>query len=297
MTIQQDPPAPAANITHMDAAPKPKPSRLARAPELGRILVPRAMMGSDTEAYVITVTGDCLSPEVNDGDYAVASPNAPVTPGKLVILYPNDGDARIKRAVMMPPASMMKVHPDCEFMPLVIVEQLNPPRRYTVPVDKLEAVHGVLGVIPRGEAIRPGEASGAPPAAGPTCHAGACASLDEAPATVETLAKMKFAAPEDGPIESGSSIESWCDRARLEFALAQRLLPIFNSSDDELEQTIRAHNDPEMYMTIVDHCIAAKNRAKDAAEFYGSGAARVMVVLARLYGDEAVPSLDTVAAK
>ena len=53
---------------------------------------------------------------------------------------------------MVPPPSMMTVHPQSELVPLVIFEQPNPPREYRVAVDELEAVHGVLGVISKDEA-------------------------------------------------------------------------------------------------------------------------------------------------
>ncbi len=140
-------------------------------------------------------------------------------------------------------------------------------------------------MIPKGQEVRPGEATEAPPAPLQTCQAGNGASVDEEPVSVETLAQMKFAAPEGGPFEDHGSIEGRYQITRLEFALTQRLLPIFNSSDDELEQTIRADNDPERYMSLVDLCIAAKNRGEDAAEIYGAGVARLMVVLARLLDD------------
>lgn len=129
------------------------PGVLREAGTLGTRVVPRSMVAGYTDPYLIKVDGDCLSPEVNDGDPVVASPDAPVIRGKLVVLYPKDGGKpSVKRAIMIPPPSMMEVHPDSEIMPLVIVEQLNPPREYRIDVDKLEAVHGVLGVIPRGEA-------------------------------------------------------------------------------------------------------------------------------------------------
>ncbi len=138
----------------MTAATQPRtlPGPLpADTPLLGTIRVPPGMVGDDTEAYVLICDGDCLSPEANDGDYVVASPNAPLARGKLGVLYPKGGKPALKKMVMVPPPSMMTAHPDSELMPLVIFEQLNPPRGYLVTVDKLEAVHGVLGVIPKDE--------------------------------------------------------------------------------------------------------------------------------------------------
>ena len=126
------------------------PGVLQEAGTLGKVLVPRSMVAGYTDPYLIKVDGDCLSPGVNDGDSVVASPDAPVIRGKFVVLYPKDGGKpSVKRAIMIPPPDMMESHPDSEIMPLAIVETLNPPRCYQVTVDKLEAVHGVLGVIPR----------------------------------------------------------------------------------------------------------------------------------------------------
>ncbi len=129
------------------------PGVLQEAGTLGKVLVPRSMVAGYTNPYLVGVDGDCLSPEVNDGDSVVASPDAPVTQGKFVLLYPKDGGKpSMKRAIMIPPPSMMEVHPDSDLLPLVIFEQLNPPRLYQVEVDRIEAVHGVLGVIRKDEA-------------------------------------------------------------------------------------------------------------------------------------------------
>ncbi len=153
------PDTPSAPVPTLPLDKRRLPSVLQEGGTLGRVLMPRSMVAGYTDPYLVRCDGDCLSPEVNDGDSVVASPDAPVTWGKFVIMYPKDGGKpSVKRAIMIPPPDMMEVHPDSEFMPMVIVEQLNPPREYRIDVDRLDAVHGVLGVIPKGEAVRPGEA-------------------------------------------------------------------------------------------------------------------------------------------
>ena len=58
-----------------------------------------------------------------------------------------------KRMVMVPPAEMMKVAPGSEVTPLIIAEQINPPGHYRFDVDRIEALHRVIGFAPAGDDV------------------------------------------------------------------------------------------------------------------------------------------------
>ena len=100
------------------------------------------------------------------------------------------------------------------------------------------------------------------------------------------IGHMTFAAPEGGPVEHKSTIEDWYLTARVEFTLMEQVLPIVNSSDDEVERIIRA-DDPERYMILCKACGEAQDRAKQGAEVWGAAMARMLIVLDRIGRDDA----------
>ena len=93
----------------------------------------------------LAVEGMCLAPDITDGDMVIATPDRTPRAGEFAVMYPR-GDAKpvVKRLVLAVP-EMLDVHPNSEVMPLVIAEQLNPPKVFRCPVDKLTAVHAVIG--------------------------------------------------------------------------------------------------------------------------------------------------------
>ena len=105
------------------------------------------------DAYGCVLKGDCLAPEINDGDMALASPSREALEGDFVILYfTNGAAAQIKRLVMAPMVPVgTKLHSDSDVLPIVMVEMLNPPRQLATTIDKLTAMHKVVGLIRRDE--------------------------------------------------------------------------------------------------------------------------------------------------
>ena len=130
-----------------------RPSAQAGASAMGQLAVPPEITCGTPNCYALVVEGNCMSPEANDGDHLIASPDAPLELGKLVVLYPKKGRLGVKRLVLRPMPNFMAFTSDWELVPLVIVEMLNPPRRFDITVDKLKAVHGVLAVIRKEEAM------------------------------------------------------------------------------------------------------------------------------------------------
>lgn len=107
------------------------------------------------EVYASTLAGTCLEPEFHDGDCLVFSKTEACQAGDFVgvWLHP-DIAARetsprcIKRLWMgLPPGFTFPFRPapTNEVMPLVMLEQLNPPRRYRIPATDIVAVHKVIG--------------------------------------------------------------------------------------------------------------------------------------------------------
>ena len=103
------------------------------------------------DAYGCLLRGDCLAPEINNGDMALVSPSELPQAGDLVVLYSkNGGTPWLKRLVMAPMVPVgTALHPSSDVALLVIVEMLNPPHRFRVPTDQLAAMHRVIGVIPK----------------------------------------------------------------------------------------------------------------------------------------------------
>jgi len=113
------------------------------------------------DAYVMRLDGDCLEPKVHDGDCALIAPGMPIRRGDFVVLWPKNPVQRpaIKRLVMAPMEGWEKFNESWEGLPLVIVEQLNPPRQYRIGVDKLSAIQRVVTTFRPGDhervAIKP----------------------------------------------------------------------------------------------------------------------------------------------
>ncbi len=82
---------------------------------IGRLRIPRKYLDGcdDPEVYAAPVTGDCLAPDINDGDQALVSPATWPEPCDFVIVWPKDGSPAIKQLVLQVP----KAHPD--FRPLL----------------------------------------------------------------------------------------------------------------------------------------------------------------------------------
>ena len=133
------------------AAPAGAPSRpsyLAKRPTKRTIAVPGDIGDRFPDAYGMQLDGDCLSPILNDGDTILASETAPRLVGQPVIVYPTGGHQPVVKILDTEIEPwMMKLSPKSELMPLIFLSTLNPRRQIMIAVDKIEAIHGVLGFV------------------------------------------------------------------------------------------------------------------------------------------------------
>ncbi|MCD2325012.1 hypothetical protein LQ953_13390 [Sphingomonas sp. IC-56] len=98
--------------------------------------------------YALPGIGHCLEPLVKNGTLVAFDKERQPEPGNIVGLIFTREAAKgrgvpgmIKRLAMaLPPTGLPK---GCSG--LVVVEQINPPRRYHIPVDELLAVHAAYG--------------------------------------------------------------------------------------------------------------------------------------------------------
>lgn len=107
----------------------------------------------DAERYGLTIEGTCLQPKINDGDLIVVSPRARISGGDFVVIWiaghPRPLVKRIVGTVPKPYA------PGSDVQPCMRAEQLNPYRTYLFPVDKIRAVHKVIGWTDPAKLVEP----------------------------------------------------------------------------------------------------------------------------------------------
>lgn len=113
------------------------------------------------ELYAMKLSGDCLAPELMDGDEVKFSSIEPPAVGDFCIfimrpelVQPGGMQCITKRMVMAPPPYVKlpyRENPKSEVHALVVAEQLNPRRQYFIPCEKLLAIHKFVGVQRRGD--------------------------------------------------------------------------------------------------------------------------------------------------
>jgi len=94
--------------------------------------------------YALPGYGTCMAPQIEDGALLIGDKEVAPQPGDIVIVhFRREHAARygvpgwIKRlALRLPPRGMSG---------LIVVEQANPPRRFTVPTSHVAAVHRCIG--------------------------------------------------------------------------------------------------------------------------------------------------------
>lgn len=104
-----------------------------------------ALMNSGPNAYALIVEGDCMAPDFNHGDTVICDPDNRPALGDIVAVWWKGGTAppNIKRlALALPPAELWNSD---DFEAMMVVEQLNPPKRLGADLSRIEAVHKVLG--------------------------------------------------------------------------------------------------------------------------------------------------------
>ena len=114
------------------------------------------------DEYAMRVRGDCLAPAINAGDAVLFDQRQPCKAGDLVGVYLKEGcyggstSVGLKRVVMnmMPGVTYpYQAHPDSNIMPVLVCEQDQPHRQYTIPADQILAIHRCMGLVPDGVAL------------------------------------------------------------------------------------------------------------------------------------------------
>jgi hypothetical protein len=114
------------------------------------------------DEYAMRVRGDCLAPAIKAGDAVLFDQCQPYAPGDLVGVYLKPGcyggstNVGLKRLVMnmMPGVTYPYTpSPTSNVMPVLVCEQDNPHRQYTILADQILAVHRCLGLVPDGVAL------------------------------------------------------------------------------------------------------------------------------------------------
>lgn len=107
------------------------------------------------DVYASICNGDCLEPTFKDGACLVFDKTQEPENGDFVGIWlhpdavaPGESTRRIKRLVMGgPPGEKfpMSFAPGSEVQPLIVLEQLNPLKRYHVPGSHILAMHKLVG--------------------------------------------------------------------------------------------------------------------------------------------------------
>lgn len=98
----------------------------------------------DPDAYAVKCEGDCMAPEILDGDVAVVSPAVPVERGMIVTInFKDGGRGSIKRLLsdLPPPAGKGD-----EIERMLAFEMLFPPKKLLARSSKIEVMQACVGV-------------------------------------------------------------------------------------------------------------------------------------------------------
>ncbi len=96
-------------------------------------------------AYALRTEGDCLAPDINDGDVVICDPDAQPSLGDFIAIWWKGGSMPpgIKRLVStLPPRAFWD---NDALEAVVIVEQSNPPKRLAPVMARVAEIHKVLG--------------------------------------------------------------------------------------------------------------------------------------------------------
>lgn len=106
------------------------------------------------DVYALKPVGDCMAPEINDGDPIVISSSQHPKAGDLVVVHLRPAaaarwgsEAIVKRLCHDPLISRFPWDPTrSDLIPTIVLDQLNPPRTYRIAATDILALHKVLGV-------------------------------------------------------------------------------------------------------------------------------------------------------
>jgi hypothetical protein len=111
------------------------------------------------DRYALTIHGDCLTPTVRHGDEAIFTKLEKPAAGDLVVIWlrpdlvkPGEPPCMLKRLVLAPPSFVKAFpwtdHPASDVRALIVIEQLNPPQRFSIMCADIVALHRFVGTQP-----------------------------------------------------------------------------------------------------------------------------------------------------
>jgi hypothetical protein len=97
------------------------------------------------DSFGLKISGNCLAPRARDGQFAIVESKLP-KPGDLAVFW-FKGHLMPTIKILSGPIIGYPLHPESECIPIIQVEQLNPPQRYEVRLDKIECIARVHSVV------------------------------------------------------------------------------------------------------------------------------------------------------
>jgi hypothetical protein len=98
------------------------------------------------DAFGLTISGNCLAPRAGNGQIVVVESKLP-DPGDMAVFW-FKGQHMPAVKILCSRIIGYPLHPESECVPIIQMEQLNPPQRYAVRLDKIECIARVHSVLP-----------------------------------------------------------------------------------------------------------------------------------------------------
>jgi hypothetical protein len=110
------------------------------------------------DLFATTCVGNCLEPAIPTNTTLVFDKREPIQNGDFVVLIfrpeavpPGENPGMVKRLYMGAGAPIGdQLSPDCEVIPLIMVEMLNPPKRLTFKASNVLAMIKCVGIAKNG---------------------------------------------------------------------------------------------------------------------------------------------------
>ena len=109
-------------------------------------------------------------------------------------------------------------------------------------------------------------------------------------AKIEYAGGIKFGTAEDEAVKESMTLDDWMRRGTEEYWLKGAVVPILNSTDEELEQSIRSADNQDQAMetnlALLETCYRWLDRYKAGVDVMASASCRLQIVLERIVGKE-----------
>lgn len=111
-------------------------------------------------------------------------------------------------------------------------------------------------------------------------------------APMEYVGGLTFGLAEGKPVEPKEPLETWLRHAREDFARARLILPVLNSTDEQLELIIRKDRPRyEYWLDLMESCQSAQHRYEAGVQVLEAAVMRLIVILERIEGPETMAAV------